>query len=75
MFDELVLAWVEKADGDFHMAQREMRTRSLPYLEILEDYAVLFRYPGMSADKKEAKEALDAAKNVRIFLRQRLSLP
>lgn len=44
-------------------------------LNILEGYAVQFRYPGQSADKLEAKTALKAAKIVRGFFRLKLGLP
>ncbi len=34
-------------------------------MELLTQYAVLFRYPGESADKAEAKQAIDAMKRCR----------
>lgn len=43
-------------------------------LEILEDYAVDFRYPGIVATKDDAKSAYKAAKTIRAFIRQRLGL-
>jgi len=43
-------------------------------LQILEDYAVIFRYPGMATDKDEAKAAYHAAKLVRQYIRQHLGL-
>jgi HEPN domain-containing protein len=123
----LTLEWINKAEGDFRMAQREIRARTAPVydgvcfhaqqcaekylkavlqehkqyipkthrlaelltlvlqvdptcqflltdLEILEDYAVDFRYPGLMATQAEAKAAFKAAKNVRLFLRGRLNL-
>ena len=123
----LTLEWVNKAEGDFRMANREIRSRNAPVydgvcfhsqqcaekylkallqeqkqylpkthhladlltlvlqfdptcqfllsdLEILEDYAVDFRYPGISATKDEAKSAFKAAKIVRAFIRERLML-
>ncbi|MCX6053560.1 MAG: HEPN domain-containing protein [Chloroflexi bacterium] len=124
----LTLEWVEKAEGDFITATRELRARNAPNfdavcfhaqqmaekyfkavlqeyanpipkthnladlmalcmkidptyqivqseLNILEGYAVQFRYPGPAADKLEAKTALKAAKSVRTFFRTRLGLP
>lgn len=44
-------------------------------LKVLEDYAVDFRYPGNYAGKDDAKHALKAAKNVRVFIRNKLNLP
>ena len=43
-------------------------------LDILEDYAVDFRYPGMIATNKDAKTAFNAAKAARQLIRQRLGL-
>ena len=43
-----------------------------PDLDVLEDYAVRFRYPGSFADKDDAKAAYHAAKAVRQFIRQKL---
>ena len=43
-------------------------------LEMLEDYAVDFRYPGPVATEEDAKSALKAAKTVREFIRKRLEL-
>jgi HEPN domain-containing protein len=44
-------------------------------LKVLEDYAVDFRYPGNHAGKDDAKLALKAARNVRMFIRSKLNLP
>lgn len=124
----LTFEWVEKAEGDFFTAMRELRARKSPNfdavcfhaqqmaekylkavlqeyanlipktrsladlmavcmkidpsyqmvqsdLNIMEGYAVQFRYPGQSADKLEAKTALKAARVVRAFLRIKLGLP
>jgi HEPN domain-containing protein len=124
----LTLEWVEKAEGDFITATRELRARKAPNfdavcfhaqqmaekylkavlqehanpipkthsladlmalcmkidpsyqmvqsdLNIMEGFAVQFRYPGQSADKSEAKTALKAARVVRTFFRTRLGLP
>jgi len=43
-------------------------------LNILEGYAVQFRYPGQSADKTEAKSAYKTATVARDFIRDRLGL-
>lgn len=43
-------------------------------LNILEGYAVQFRYPGQSADKTEAKSAYKTARVARDFIRNRLGL-
>ena len=43
-------------------------------LNVLEDYAVRFRYPGDSAEKEEARSAYQSAKVVRQFVRQKLGL-
>jgi len=120
--------WVEKAEGDFSIAGRELRVRKSPsydgvcfhaqqcaekYLkarlnaagkripkthdldvllnlclpleatwellrpatQILSDYAVRFRYPGATADRGKAKEALEAGKLIRERVRAALRLP
>lgn len=117
--------WVDKAEGDFLTAGRELRARNSPNydavcfhsqqtaekylkaflqetsqpiprthvladllalcmqidagfqliraeLNILESYAVQFRYPGTSAEKAEAKSAYHTAKIVLDFIRPRL---
>jgi HEPN domain-containing protein len=121
----LVAEWIEKAQGDFNVAQRELRVRLLPNydaccfhtqqcaekylkaflvsrkiepprthnlvdlltmsaaqdealelirgaLELLNAYAVDIRYPGESATKEEAREAVKAMKQVREFMQSRL---
>ena len=40
----------------------------------LNQFATLFRYPGESANKNQAKTAVDAMKNLRIILREKLHL-
>lgn len=40
-----------------------------PDTNILEGYSVQFRYPGNSANKNEAKEALQASERIRGFVR------
>jgi len=52
----LTREWVDKAEGDFMTACRELRVR----------------YPGDSADKTEAKTAIKSAEVVREFIRGRL---
>jgi HEPN domain-containing protein len=119
----LTLEWVDKAEGDFATARRELRARKAPNydavcfhaqqmaekylkailqenglsipkthsladilaicikidasiqmiqmdLNVLEGYAVNFRYPGQSADKLDAK----SAEIVRICVRSKLEL-
>jgi HEPN domain-containing protein len=46
----------------------------LPDLKELERFAVNFRYPGMTADKDEARIAFKAAQIVRKFLREQLRI-
>jgi HEPN domain-containing protein len=117
--------WVNKAEGDFHTAQREVRARKHPNydaacfhaqqcaekylkarlieagisfpkthdlnlllnlvlpieplwesyrwsLNLLLDYAVGYRYPGDSADKETAREALKICKSIRKAVRASL---
>ena len=119
--------WVDKAEGDYATAGREIRARRHPnydaacfhaqqtaekYLEaflqehrvafprthnpielvelclvvdpgfaslrnalvLLDSYAVRYRYPGDSADKAEARQALRAAAGVQAFVRQKLGI-
>jgi HEPN domain-containing protein len=40
-----------------------------PDLDVLEGYAVQFRYPGHTADRQEALDAIKAARKVRLILR------
>jgi len=125
--NELAAEWVEKAEGDYATAGRELRTRHRPnydavcfhaqqmaekYLKaflqehgaifpkthslivllelclpldasfesqrellvLLDRYAVRYRYPGESADKAEARQALQAATTVRVFAREKLGI-
>ena len=46
-----------------------------PHLEILNAYAVAVRYPGESADKPSAREAVRHATAVRTTAKRSLSLP
>jgi HEPN domain-containing protein len=61
-----LLALLAKNDSSFMILQTD--------LNVMEGYAVQFRYPGLSADKVEAKSALFSAENVRSFARNRLGL-
>jgi HEPN domain-containing protein len=123
----LTREWVEKAEGDYATAQRELRARKAPnydaacfhaqqcvekylkaclqeadipfgkthdlvalfdsilkkkpslellrpYMRSLSVYAVELRYPGESADKDMAREALTMCKEVRSGLRRGLGL-
>ncbi len=45
-----------------------------PDLRVLERFSVGVRYPGMSADKEEARAAFHAAQVVRHVIRQKLKL-
>jgi len=57
---------VSKIDSSYLMIQVD--------LNVMETYAVQFRYPGMSADRDEAKAALSAAGRVRSFVRAKIGL-
>ncbi len=61
-----LLALISKSDGNILQIQ--------PDAIVLEGYAVQFRYPGLSADKAEAKAALSAAERIRSFVRIKLGL-
>jgi HEPN domain-containing protein len=126
--NELTLEWVQKAEGDYDTARRELRARRRPnydavcfhaqqtaekYLKaflqeraaplprshnliellelcllldatfemlrktlvLLDRYAVRYRYPGESADKSEARAAVQAIKDVRATARSKLGMP
>ncbi len=45
-----------------------------PDANTLEGFAVQFRYPGMSADQSEAKQALTAADRICSFIRSRFDV-
>jgi HEPN domain-containing protein len=123
----LTREWIEKAEGDFATASREMRARKFPnydaacfhaqqcvekyfkallqefaipfgkthhlislleliiavepsmemfrpQLQSLNTYSVSIRYPGESADRVIAREALGIAKTLRTQFRQKFSL-
>ncbi len=50
----------------------ELYSESLAYLN---QFAVVFRYPGESASREQAKRAIKAMKQLRLILRQELGLP
>jgi HEPN domain-containing protein len=62
---ELVSLCIE-IDGTFTALEPELRG--------LDVYAVRTRYPGQSANKEEALEAINISKNIRIFIRKKLGL-
>ena len=123
----LTLEWIEKAEGDFVSAQREIRARKYPnydaacfhaqqcleeylkarlqeadisfgkihdlsvlldlilpiepfwepirpQLRTLTAYAVEYRYPGQSADKEMALEAVKICRKIRKIIQQNLGL-
>jgi HEPN domain-containing protein len=123
----LLREWVDKAEGDYATAERELRARKFinydavcfhaqqmaeKYLKALllndnidfpkthnlrellelclpidasldlhrdlliqlDRYAVRYRYPGASAERAEAKEAVRIARQIRAILRQKLGL-
>ena len=123
----LTSEWVDKAEGDYLTAKRELRVRASPNydavcfhaqqtaekylkaflqdngrpfprthiladllalclkidpaflllqsdLNMLEGYAIEFRYPGQSASNREAKEAVKATREIRSFVRTKLGI-
>jgi HEPN domain-containing protein len=61
-----LLALSLKIDPTFQTIQSD--------LNILEGYAIQFRYPGQSATRLDAKEALAAIKVIKTFIRGKLGL-
>lgn len=61
-----LLAMILKFDPSYEFLKAD--------LEVLENYSVRYRYPGISSDLQEAKGAYNAAKTVRMFIRQKLGL-
>ena len=61
-----LLAMILKFDGSYEFLKAD--------LDVLEDYAVRFRYPGDLAEKDQAQAAYAAAGTVRKFVRQKLGL-
>jgi HEPN domain-containing protein len=59
-----LLALITKIDESFIQIQESAIA--------LEGYAVHFRYPGLSADKSDAKAALSASKQICAFAREKL---
>ena len=49
-------------------------TGRLPLVQILNPYAVLIRYPGMTATVDEAKDAVNAMRRLRTVVRRTLAL-
>jgi HEPN domain-containing protein len=56
------------------LAVEQTWTSLLTDMQTLSIYAVAYRYPGDSADKKDAKKALEACENFRAIARQSLGL-
>ena len=61
-----LLGLVSKQDSGFMSLQAD--------LNVMEGYAVQFRYPGLSANKAEAKAALQAAERVCSYARAKLGI-
>lgn len=61
-----LLALILDFDGSYEFLKAD--------LEVLEDYAVRFRYPGDLAEKDQAQAAYAAAGAVRSFTRERLGV-
>jgi HEPN domain-containing protein len=61
-----LLALVSKHDASYMFLKSD--------LNVMEGYAVQFRYPGLSADKAEARAALSAAERVWEFTRSKFGL-
>ena len=59
-----LLAMILKFDGSYEFLKAD--------LEVLEDYAVKFRYPGDLAEKDQAQAAYASAEVVREFIKQKL---
>lgn len=58
-----LLTLILEFDGSYELLKAD--------LDVLEDYAVRFRYPGESAEKDEAQAAYAAAGAVRSFTREK----
>ena len=56
-----LLALISTNDASFLLVQGDAN--------VLEGYAVQFRYPGMSADKSEVKQTIAAAERMCLFIR------
>lgn len=61
-----LLALILKFDGSYEFLKAD--------LEVLEDYSVRYRYPGVSAEKDDAQATYAAVGTVRKFVRQKLGL-
>ncbi|RMG42321.1 MAG: HEPN domain-containing protein [Methanobacteriota archaeon] len=44
-------------------------------LAYLSQFAIMYRYPGENATKEQTKKAIQALKQLRLFLREKLNLP
>ena len=62
-----LLALCSKFDGTYLMLQADLMS--------LEGYAVMFRYPGQSANKAEARAASKAAEMACMFIKNKLGAP
>ncbi|MDI6765804.1 MAG: HEPN domain-containing protein [Bacteroidota bacterium] len=62
----VILPLCLKVDKEFNVLHK--------YLKTLEPYAVEFRYPGEELSRLNIKEAVEAAKIVRKFIRSKLGL-
>lgn len=78
----LIFSGLPSAWGHDLLALAEKCLPALPALElektllaVLTKFAVRYRYPGESASKNEAKDALNAMKQLREFMRSQLGLP
>lgn len=61
-----LMALISKKEADIMLIQADAI--------VLEGYAIQFRYPGLSADRSEAKTALAAAERICLFIRKKLGL-
>jgi hypothetical protein len=61
-----ILALCAKLDNAYLLLQTDLMG--------LEGYAVMFRYPGQSANKDEAKAAFKSAMMVKAFVKNQLGL-
>ncbi|RMF59072.1 MAG: HEPN domain-containing protein [Calditrichaeota bacterium] len=64
------------------LALQHLCSNVLPELEFYRDllaylsqFAIVYRYPGENATKEQAKKAIQALKQLRSFLREKLNLP
>lgn len=69
----LVDEWITKAEQDYHSARRDYRARKFPNYDGAGFHAQ-YRYPGESASKADAKNAIKAMEQLRQRVRQKLDL-